>query len=30
MKAARDAGATFMAKPVDYQLLTRWVREGSV
>jgi DNA-binding response OmpR family regulator len=29
MKEARDAGATFMAKPVDFKLLTRWVREGS-
>jgi DNA-binding response OmpR family regulator len=29
MKAARDAGATFMAKPIDYRLLAHWVREGS-
>jgi DNA-binding response OmpR family regulator len=26
---ARDAGAAFMAKPVDFKLLGRWVREGS-
>jgi DNA-binding NtrC family response regulator len=29
MKEARDAGATFMAKPVDYAALGRWVRGGS-
>jgi DNA-binding NarL/FixJ family response regulator len=29
IKAARDAGATFMSKSIDYQLLVRWVREGS-
>lgn len=27
--AATDAGAKFMAKPVDYQLLSRLVREGA-
>ena len=26
---AKEAGATFMAKPVDYKLLGRWIREGS-
>ena len=28
MKEARDAGAAFMAKPVDYKLLGLWVREA--
>jgi len=27
---AREAGATFMAKPVDFKLLGRWVREAPV
>ena len=27
--AATDAGATFMAKPVDFALLGRWVRGSS-
>jgi DNA-binding NtrC family response regulator len=27
--AATDAGATFMAKPLDLELLGRWVCEGS-
>jgi DNA-binding response OmpR family regulator len=26
---ARDAGASFMAKPLDLLLLSQWVREGS-
>ena len=30
MKEARDAGATFMAKPVDHKVLSRLVREGTV
>jgi DNA-binding response OmpR family regulator len=29
IKEARDAGATFMAKPVDFRLLGRWVRDAS-
>jgi DNA-binding NtrC family response regulator len=29
IREARDAGATFMAKPVDYKLLSRLVREGA-
>jgi DNA-binding response OmpR family regulator len=29
MQEASDAGATFMAKPLDFRLLTRWIREGS-
>jgi DNA-binding NtrC family response regulator len=29
IKEARDAGALFMAKPVDYKLLARVVREGA-
>jgi DNA-binding NtrC family response regulator len=29
LKAAKDAGASFMAKPVDLTLLSRWVRQGS-
>jgi len=28
IREAREAGATFMAKPVDFKVLTRWVREG--
>jgi DNA-binding response OmpR family regulator len=28
IKAATEAGATFMPKPVDFQILTRFVREG--
>jgi DNA-binding NtrC family response regulator len=28
MKAAKDAGATFMAKPVDFRLLSRVVSEA--
>ena len=27
--AATNAGATFMAKPLDFELLGRWVCEGS-
>jgi FixJ family two-component response regulator len=27
--AATDAGATFMAKPLDFALLGRWVGAGS-
>jgi DNA-binding response OmpR family regulator len=29
IKQASDAGATFMAKPLDFNLLSRWVRDGS-
>lgn len=29
VREARDAGATFLAKPVDFRLLSRLVREGS-
>ena len=29
IKEARDAGATFMAKPLDFKVLSRWIREGS-
>lgn len=29
LDAARDAGAAFMAKPLDLELLGRWVREGA-
>jgi len=29
LKQASDAGATFMAKPLDLNLLSRWVRHGS-
>ena len=29
-KEARNAGAAFMAKPVDFRLLGRWVREAAV
>ena len=29
MREAREAGATFMAKPIDFQTLSRVVREGS-
>jgi DNA-binding NtrC family response regulator len=29
IREATDAGATFMAKPVDVRLLGRWVREAS-
>ena len=29
INASRDAGATFMAKPIDFRLLTRLVRETS-
>jgi DNA-binding NtrC family response regulator len=29
IRQARDAGATFMVKPLDLFLLSRWVREGS-
>jgi DNA-binding response OmpR family regulator len=28
MIEARDAGAAFMAKPLDFKLLGRWVREA--
>ena len=28
IREAREAGATFMAKPVDFQVLTRRIREG--
>jgi FixJ family two-component response regulator len=30
MREAKDAGASFMAKPIDHQMLTRWVRQASV
>jgi DNA-binding NtrC family response regulator len=29
MREAREAGATFMAKPLDFILLSRMVREGT-
>ena len=29
VKEARDSGATFMPKPVDFKILSRFVREGS-
>ena len=29
IREARDAGATFMAKPLDFRILTRWIREGT-
>jgi DNA-binding response OmpR family regulator len=29
IKEARDAGATFMAKPVDFKLLVRMIRGGA-
>lgn len=29
MKEARDAGAAFMAKPLDFKVLGLWVREAS-
>ncbi len=29
IKEARDAGATFMAKPIDFKLLVRMVRDGA-
>jgi DNA-binding response OmpR family regulator len=29
IKEARDAGATFMAKPVDFKLLVRMIRDGA-
>jgi hypothetical protein len=29
IKLASGAGATFMAKPLDFNLLSRWVRDGS-
>lgn len=29
VKEARDSGATFMPKPVDFRTLSRFVREGS-
>lgn len=29
LNESRDAGATFMAKPIDFELLTRLVREAS-
>jgi len=29
IRQAQDAGATFMAKPLDFMLLTRRVREGA-
>jgi len=28
IKEARDAGATFIAKPVDFRLLTQFVRDS--
>ena len=28
VKEARDAGATFMAKPIDFELLSRVIRDG--
>jgi DNA-binding response OmpR family regulator len=29
VQTAREVGATFIPKPVDYELLVRWVRKGS-
>ena len=29
IKEARDSGATFMAKPLDFRILSDFVREGS-
>ena len=29
IREARDAGATFMPKPLDFKVLSRWIREGS-
>jgi DNA-binding NtrC family response regulator len=28
IREAHEAGATFMAKPVDIKVLSRWIREG--
>jgi DNA-binding response OmpR family regulator len=28
MREARDAGATFMAKPIDFKVLSQWIRTG--
>jgi CheY-like chemotaxis protein len=29
IREAREAGATFMAKPIDFKVLCQWVRTGS-
>ena len=29
IREARDAGATFMAKPVNFKALSQWIREGT-
>lgn len=29
IREARDAGATFMAKPVDFKVLSQWIRQGT-
>jgi DNA-binding NtrC family response regulator len=29
MREAREVGATFMAKPLDFKVLSRWIREGT-
>jgi two-component system CheB/CheR fusion protein len=29
IREAREAGAAFMAKPVDFKVLSRWIREGT-
>jgi DNA-binding NtrC family response regulator len=29
MREARQAGATFMAKPVDFKVLSQWIRTGA-
>ena len=29
IRHAREAGATFMAKPLDFKILSRWIREGT-
>jgi CheY-like chemotaxis protein len=29
IREARQAGATFMAKPVDFKVLSQWIRTGS-
>jgi two-component system OmpR family response regulator/two-component system copper resistance phosphate regulon response regulator CusR len=29
IREAREAGATFMAKPVDFKVLSQWIQTGS-
>jgi CheY-like chemotaxis protein len=29
IREAQEAGATFMAKPVDFKVLSKWIRKGS-